>query len=190
MNLGPPASNALEERPHQGGHARGRKRGSPVSTSVEWMVDTGADIGTIQKSIGDQFDLTMTAATATATTGGVISIKSGLEVEFQAEDSVGTSHVLRSPKPVAVKPGNTGSNIIGMDQLSALSVEVEWKPAARKGTLRVHVSARAGTAPVLTQTAGSSGYLPTGIIDHGSWFEVDGRRLDKARLLFRQRPIF
>ena len=75
------------------------------------MIDTGADIGVVRKSIGDSFDMLATAASASPTTGGGgILIKIGLNALCTAEDSAGSN--------------NAGSDILGMDQLGSLAVDV------------------------------------------------------------------
>lgn len=137
MNLRSSNANHHSLRPHQTGHVAGRKSGTHVRFEIEWMIDTGADIGVVRKIVGDKFDLVATAASASPTNGGGgILIKQGLQVEFTAEDSVGIPRAMRSALPVGVKSSNAGSDIIGMDQLATLNVEVNWSPNSRVGTLK------------------------------------------------------
>ena len=51
-NLAPPSWDAAQRRPHQGGQAKGYDKGGlPVSVSVEWMADTGAELSVVTKDV-------------------------------------------------------------------------------------------------------------------------------------------
>jgi hypothetical protein len=186
MNLGPPAAKPSSQRPYQPGNASGTKAGAPVRVAVEWMVDTGAEIGTVTKRIGDSFDLVATAASASPTTGGGgILVKTGMVAEFMAEDNAGTQQALSSSSAVGVKSNNSGSEILGVDQLAALAVEVEWDPARRRGTLKISTAAKSlpASAPMQPTATGSKPSLrpPLSIVDHGTWLDVGGVRLEKRQ---------
>lgn len=190
MNLGPPAANTLSERPHQNGHASGMKSGAPVRIAIEWMVDTGADITTVRNTTGAKFDLLATGASASPTTGGGgILIYTGLAAEFMAEDRAsGTASPMTSTQPVGVKSGNTGSEILGMDALSINAVDIEWSPAVRQGTLWIARLPRVKTDSGFETRAGPGVppcqkpppiAAPRGIIDHDTWIDVGGVRIEK-----------
>lgn len=190
MNLGPPAANPGSERPHQDGHASGTKSGAPVRIAIEWMVDTGSDITTVLNATGAKFDLTATGASASPTTGGGgILVYTGLAAEFTAEDRTsGTAYPMTSMQPLGVKSGNTGSEILGMDALSSNAVEVEWRPAARLGTLWIvppsFAKAPTGSGTFARSDAAADGNsplvaAPRGITDHRTWVDVGGVRVEK-----------
>lgn len=149
--------------------------------SVEWLIDTGADIGVVRKAVGDQFDLIATGASASPTTGGGgILVRTGLQAEFEAEDRSGVHHKLRVSEPVAVKSNNSSSDILGMDQLAAVAVEVTWNPAAQTGTLRIN-SAQPSSSTT-SPPAGSVSKRPNPppvIVDHGTWVDIGGVRIEK-----------
>jgi hypothetical protein len=190
MNLGPPAANPASARPHQDGHASGTKHGAPVRLPIEWMVDTGADIATVRNATGARFDLVATGASASPTTGGGgILVYTGLAAEFAAEDrSTGTACAMTSMRPVGVKSGNTGSEVLGMDALSSNAVEIEWSPAARLGTLWI-AAAPSSRGPSRSGTSTRSELpgddrsptvaTPRGITDHGTWVDIGGVRIEK-----------
>src|SRR5262249_43367258 len=91
-NLGPPTTNPNDRRPHQTGTAEGLSGGLLVTVSKEWMIDTGAQVSCITKDNADQFDLTPTGGSASATTGGGgILMKSGLTMKFEIIDSSGAA---------------------------------------------------------------------------------------------------
>src|SRR5262249_25027499 len=117
-NLGPSSTNASDRRPHQQGKAKGTKSQSAVEEDKEWLIDTGAEISAITKDNADKFDLTPIGGSASATTGnGGILVKSGLTMVFEI-DSGGTNKEVSCNLDVGVKPDNTGSEILGMDQLA------------------------------------------------------------------------
>jgi hypothetical protein len=180
MNLAPPAGSPASQRPYQVGRALGSKAGKPVQVTVEWLIDTGADIGVVRKAIGDRFDLTPTAASASPTTGGGgIIVKSGLRVEFRAEDHHGVSHTLLVSRSLGVKSNNNGSDIVGMDQLASAGVTVSWDPGGRTGALQVKPpTTSAAAAPSGSASLPRPGPSPA-IVDHGSWLDVGGVRIDK-----------
>jgi hypothetical protein len=142
MTLGPPVGNPLNLRPHQLGRAFGAKRGVQVTVPVEWLVDSGADIGAVRKIIGDRFDLSPIGATASPTSGGVaLMLKTGLTVEFTVENEAQGLQQVQSSLPVAVKSNDAGSNIVGMNQLASVDVWLMWNPSKRRGTLLAKGSA-------------------------------------------------
>jgi hypothetical protein len=158
------------------------KAGKSVQVPVEWLVDTGADIGVVDKAIGDRFDLTSTGASASPTTGGGgIIVKAGLDAEFAAEDTSGASHTIRASLPVGVKSVTTGSNIVGMDQLASFSVTVDWDPAGGTGTLRTPLPPPSAAAPPASTASGSLRRPgpPPAIVDHGTWLDIGGIRVEK-----------
>jgi len=137
--LGPPSGNAFDRRPHQLGKASGTKDGFPVTVSKEWLVDTGAQISAITKDNADQFDLTAVAGSASATTGGGgILVRSGLTMHFEILDTAGSSKSVSCSLDVGVKPDNSGSEILGMDQLANVHAGVEWEPKNQSGKLYEH----------------------------------------------------
>lgn len=138
--LGPPSVNTFERRPHQLGKASGKKKnGAALTVSKEWLIDTGAEISAITKDNADQFDLTPVAGSASATTGGGgILIKSGLTMHFEILDTAGSSKSVSCSLDVGVKPNNSGSEILGMDQLAEVDAAVDWDPGYRTGKLYEH----------------------------------------------------
>jgi hypothetical protein len=135
-NLGAPSANFADRRPHQVGSAEGTKGGSPVGVSKEWLIDTGAQISVVTKDNADQFDLTPTGGSASATTGGGgILIKSGLTMKFEIFDSSGAVKAVFCSRDIGVKPNNDGGEILGMDQLYEVDGAVDWDPGLRKGRI-------------------------------------------------------
>jgi hypothetical protein len=135
-NLGSPSFNASDHRPHQVGKASGRKARRPVTASKEWLIDTGAQISCITQSNANQFDLTLTGGSASATTGGGgILVKSGLTMWFEIFDKAGVLKSVSCNLDVGVKPNNSGSEILGVDQLESVRAAVEWDPSTQKGRL-------------------------------------------------------
>jgi hypothetical protein len=135
-NLSPPSFNPSDLRPYQLGKATGHKTGTPVSVDKEWLVDTGAEISCITKSNADQFDLTPTGGSASATTGGGgILIKRGLTMWFEILDQANMPKSVNCSLDVAVKPNNKGSEILGMDQLKNVNAAIEWDPCAQEGRM-------------------------------------------------------
>jgi hypothetical protein len=135
-NLGPPSTNASDRRPHQTGSAEGFKNGVLITVSKEWLVDTGAQVSCITKSNADQFDLTPTGGSASATTGGAgILMKSGLTMKFEIIDLGSQRKPVSCSLDVGVKPDNSGSEILGMDQLVSVATAVDWDPGFRSGRL-------------------------------------------------------
>jgi hypothetical protein len=136
-HLGPPSGNPLDRRPHQMGQAEGSKAGMTVQVDKEWMVDTGAQISAITKNNGDKFDLTPVGGSASGTIGGGgIIVKSGLTMIFEIFDRKGKPKTVKCNLDVGVKPNNSGSEILGMDQMADVGAVAEWDPTARKGRLR------------------------------------------------------
>jgi hypothetical protein len=136
-NLSPPSASGADPRPHQNGEARGTKSGMPVSVSVEWMVDTGAQISALRQATANHFDLTAVGGSASSTTGGGgMLIKSGLTTVFEVFDTAGAAVRSTCSRKVSVKSTNAGSNILGMDQVADVGAVVEWDPVAKTGRLR------------------------------------------------------
>jgi hypothetical protein len=104
---------------------------------VEWLIDTGAVISVVTQGVANQFDLTPTGGSASATTGGGgILVKSGLKTEFEIEDLSGNSKTVTCSLDIGVKPNNKGSDILGVDQLNNVSAAIDWDPVYRTGKLR------------------------------------------------------
>jgi hypothetical protein len=136
-NLCTPSGNSADHRPHQTGEARGYKWGSAVSSSTEWLMDTGAQISVITKSKGALFDLTPVGGSASGTTGGGgILVKSGVDMIFEIFDSSGLSKQVTCSLDIGVKPNDDGSEILGVDQIEHVGAAVEWDPGAGTGRLK------------------------------------------------------
>ena len=136
-NLSTPSGNPGDPRPHQTGKATGYKHGSGVNLSIDWMIDTGAQISVVTKSTGAQFTLTNVGGSASATTGGGgILVKSGLTTAFEIFDSAGAVKAVTSSLDIGVKLNNHGSEIIGMDRARDVGALVEWDPGTGAGRLR------------------------------------------------------
>ena len=134
--LGTPSGSPASRRPHAVGEAEGILAGTPVVYTVEWLVDTGAEVAVVQDRVGQCFDLSPTGATATGTTGGrAILMTRGMTVHVPTEDAMGGLSVRGSSRDVGVKSDNTGSNLVGVDQLADCGVTVEWDPLQRSGRL-------------------------------------------------------
>ena len=56
MNL-TASSTKSSRRPYQAGRALGQNSGSPTSTTVDWLIDTGADYATVWRRVGNRFDV-------------------------------------------------------------------------------------------------------------------------------------
>jgi len=138
-NLSTPSGNLSDKRPHQTGKAIGANNWFiPSSVSIEWMVDTGAEIACVTQATANNFRLKTTGGSASATTGGGgILIKSGLTTEFEVIDQSGKRTNVRCSLDVGVKPNNAGAEIIGMDQIESANAAVEWEPKSGKGRIRL-----------------------------------------------------
>jgi hypothetical protein len=135
-NLAARTPGSLDPRPFQVGSIEGSKGGPPVTASKLWLVNTGAMVSAITKDNADQFDLQPIGAPAVGTTGGGgMIVKTGLTTVFTVRDSFGVDRQVRCSLPVAVKPNNHGSEILGMDQLEQVNAKVRWDPVAREGDL-------------------------------------------------------
>jgi hypothetical protein len=138
-NLSTRVGHPSDKRPHQMGRAIGNARWSMSSSSVsiEWMVDTGAEIACITQATANRFRLKNVGASASATTGGGgILIKSGLTTEFEVIDNFGARKKVQCSLDVGVKPNNAGSEILGMDQIENVKAVIEWEPRSGKGRIR------------------------------------------------------
>jgi hypothetical protein len=134
--LAAPGAAPASYRPHAWGAASGLKYGHPTTRTVEWLFDSGADVGAVQKRLGDCFDLIATGATASPTTGpNAILMKRGMMVIMTVEDASGATRQVASRLDVGVKPNNAGSNLIGMDQVAEVGAVLEWDPMSRLGRL-------------------------------------------------------
>jgi hypothetical protein len=104
-NLNASSVNSGDPRPFQNGEVTGTKHGAVLQAAKEWLVDTGASISAITKSNADQFDLTITGASASATTGGGgIIMKSGLSMVFKVlDEATGTDNKVHCSLDVGVK---------------------------------------------------------------------------------------
>jgi hypothetical protein len=138
-NLSTPLGNSSDKRPHQTGKAIGTNKWFVTSSiSIEWLVDTGAEIACITSATANNFRLKNTGGSASATTGGGgILIKSGLTTEFEVIDKSGTRKNVQCSLDVGVKPNNAGSEILGMDQIENVNAIVEWEPKSGKGRIRL-----------------------------------------------------
>lgn len=108
-------------RPHQSGKVVGPRRhdGIPSYVPIDWVVDTGAEITAVHRSIGRLFRYKSTGASASPTTGGRgIQIVQGISAEFSVTDPAGICTQILSPGRVGVKSNNSGSNILGMEQVA------------------------------------------------------------------------
>jgi hypothetical protein len=138
-NLSTPTGNSSDKRPHQTGMAIGANKWFQTSSvSIEWMIDTGAEIACITQAKANNFRLKNTGGSASATTGGGgILIKSGLTTEFEVIDKFGNRKTVQCSLDVGVKPNNAGSEILGMDQIENANGVVEWEPKSGKGRIRL-----------------------------------------------------
>jgi hypothetical protein len=135
-NLHPPSFDPGDPRPFQFGFVEGTKNNSPVTVAIEWLVDTGANISAIIASKAAQFDLASTGDAALPTTGGSgLQVMAGLTMVFTVLDATGVNQQVRCSLPVAVKLTDSGSNILGMDQLAIVNAKVRWDPAALEGDI-------------------------------------------------------
>jgi len=129
-----------DPRPFHSGQVSGTKSSVPVSQALEWLIDTGAQISVVHSSTGALFDLgpsTLAGASARATTGSTgIALHSGLTVEFDVlQRSGATRPVACSALDVGIKSNNSGSEILGMDQLEAERASVHWNPVRGDGNI-------------------------------------------------------
>jgi hypothetical protein len=136
LNLGPANAGSASRRPYQMGAAVGTRGGQPESVALEWLVDTGADISVLRKSVGSRFDVMPFAATASPTTGGGgIQVVIGIEAEFEVESSVSGSQTVRAGGPIGIKSNDAASNLLGIEQLVGVGATVAWDPANRSGSI-------------------------------------------------------
>lgn len=136
-NLTCPSTSSADRRPHQVGSAEGHKWGMKKTESVEWLIDTGAQLSVVTDATGAKFDLTPVGGSASGTTGGGgIIVKSGLSTVIQVFDTGGASVAASCHKDIGVKPNNAGGEIIGMDRIYDANASVEWDPGAGLGRIR------------------------------------------------------
>ena len=64
-----------------------------------------------------------------------MGMMSGVTMVFTVLEPNGSSQQVRCSLPIAVKPNDSGSNILGMDQLAFVSAKVRWDPAALEGDI-------------------------------------------------------
>jgi hypothetical protein len=134
-NLRARTPGSTDPRPFQAGHLEGTKGGLPLTASKLWLVDTGAMVSALTKDNADQFDLTPLGASAASTTGGAMIVKVGATMVFPVLDRFGVENQRRRSLPVAVKPNNQGSDILGMDQVANVNAKVRWDPVTQDGDL-------------------------------------------------------
>jgi hypothetical protein len=135
-NLQAPGANPSDPRPFQRGSVEGVKNRLAVTVSLEWLVDTGANISVLTRSKAAPFDLTPLGGSATGTTGGGgILIVAGLAMVFTVLGPAGANRQVRCSLPVGVKPNDTGSNLLGMDQLALAKAKVRWDPSTLEGDI-------------------------------------------------------
>jgi hypothetical protein len=109
--------------------------GLNVSAYVEWLIDTGADVGVVQKQVGDLFMTKRTGVSAGPTTGSTgIQMATGITVSLSVE-ILGVAQVLSSSRAIGLKSDNHGSNLIGTDQLADISATIEWTAGNKTGRL-------------------------------------------------------
>src|SRR5262249_21128828 len=107
-NLTARTPGSSDPRPFQVGSIEGSKGGVPVASKL-WLVDTGGMVSAITKDNADRFDLQPIGASAVATTGGGMIIKTALTMVFTVRDRFGVDREVRCSLPIAVKPNNQGS---------------------------------------------------------------------------------
>ena len=136
MNGGLDSGGHHDRRPRQAGALAGvNGHGARVLATVEWLIDTGAEISAVQARYGRPFVTRTTALTASATTGGTaIRVVDGLEVEVAVGGSGGRSS-RRVARPVGIKSDDAGSNLVGMDAVAAVRATVIWGPLHQTGVL-------------------------------------------------------
>jgi hypothetical protein len=135
-NLHVRSTDPDDPRPFQQGLAEGVKNHLPVTVAIEWLVDTGAAISALTWSKAMQFDLTPSGGMASPTTGGGgIPILGGVTMVFTVLEPTGVNQQVRCSLPIAVKLTDSGSDILGMDQLASSNAKVRWDPAALDGDL-------------------------------------------------------
>lgn len=133
-NLHASPSNPRDPRPFQIGEIEGFKSGLLKTALKEWLVHTGAAISALTKDNADEFDLVPLGGSASATTGGGgILIKAGVVMIFTLLETSGVNRKVRCSLPVGVKANNSGSEILGMDQLASVQAKVRWDPSALDG---------------------------------------------------------
>jgi hypothetical protein len=138
MTIGHPRQAPDNQRPHQWGLAKGLDEvGDIIEADVEWLVDTGADVGVMQQQVGELFQsTTIEGLSASPTIGeGAIEMVTGIEVGIEVEDPGGATETRWTTRPVGIKSTNEGSNIVGMDQLAEVDAAVEWDPLRQQGRL-------------------------------------------------------
>ena len=140
MTLSFPLSQPSQRRPHQSGFALGTKGGAPVREPVEWLVDTGADIGSVNGTIGGKFDTSsVVGVSAHPLAGAAIAVVTGIDVEVSILDTStgvsGPQQTAGGRRYVAVSSRTGGTNLIGMNQLAELQATVRWCPNTQTGAL-------------------------------------------------------
>ena len=118
------------------GAAVGTRGGLPEAVALEWLVDTGADISVLRKSVGSRFDVLPFAATASPTTGGGgIQVVTGIEAEFEVHSARSGPQTVRVGGPLGIKSNDAAGNLLGIEQLVGAGATVAWNPATRSGIL-------------------------------------------------------
>lgn len=138
MNLGPPVRANRSLRPHQLGRVCGKRNGIRHEVTVEWLVDTGADLTVVRADVGTQFDARPVGLTAAGTTGGGgIQVVTGLSAEFSVLHPIRGSQRVLAHRYVGVKSNNAGSNLLGMEHLAEVGARIIWSPRYARGALMV-----------------------------------------------------
>jgi hypothetical protein len=138
VNLGPSGRDPGNRRPFQAGRVLGDQQGVSTATTVEWLVDTGADIVTLWDSVGSPYDVvhSVGASASPTTGGGGIQVVTGIDAEFDVEDATGNSKTVTVAGFVGIKSNNAGHNLLGVEQLTGAGATVEWDPTLRQGSIR------------------------------------------------------
>lgn len=132
-NLIPNPANHDDRRPFQRGAAQGdAPGGGSANEQKDWLIDTGAQISCISTANAAHFATTPTGAGAAGVNGPPLVVVTGVTMLFQVVGPDGRPKNVSCNLPVAITPH---SDIIGMDQLNAQHVQVDWCADDRKGRL-------------------------------------------------------
>ncbi len=135
-NLHARSADPNDPRPFQEGYVEGVRNHLPVKLAIEWLVDTGANVSALTQRKASQFDLTLSGGSVAATTGGGgMVMMSGVTMFFTVLEPNGSSQQVQCSLPIAVKPNDSGSDILGMDQLAFVNAKVRWDPTAQDGDI-------------------------------------------------------
>jgi hypothetical protein len=138
VTLRSPGASPHSLRPAVGGSLRGVFGAPAAARPVEWILDTGAEITTVRRSVGEGLGATPTAWTASPTTGaGGIRVVDGLAVSFEARDADGAPRAVTVGGYVGIKDTDRMGDLLGMQQVALGRARIFWDPAARRGVLRL-----------------------------------------------------